>query len=110
MPAMQQMTETAMQAITLTAGFFGALILSTNALSDPDAERESLAGIVHELDALEPLTRTAESHADADARIRFQYDWLRQDIARIRLGIEEHLNAPQAEPRRFPPIRGDYRR
>lgn len=99
-----------MRTVTLAAGFFGTLLLSTPLFADIDAERESLARLVHELDALGPLLRAAESQADPDARIRFQYAWLRQDIARIRLGIEEHLNAPRAEPRRFPPISGDYRR
>jgi RAQPRD family integrative conjugative element protein len=99
-----------MRTTTLAAGFFGTLLLSVNLFAETDAEREALARLIHELDALEPLLRTAESQADPDARVRFQYPWLRQDIARIRLGLEEHLNAPQAEPRRFPPIAGDYRR
>lgn len=99
-----------MRTASLAAGLFGSLLLSTTLFADTDLERGSLAQIVHELDGLDPLIRTAESHADTDARIRFQYTWLRQDLARIRLGIEEHLNAPQAEPRRFPPICGDYRR
>jgi len=99
-----------MRTGTLAAGFFGTLLITTSLFADADAERESLAHLIHELDALEPLLRAAEAQADHDARIRFQYAWLRQDIARIRLGIEEHLNAPQAEPRRFPPITGDYRR
>jgi RAQPRD family integrative conjugative element protein len=99
-----------MRASCQVAGLLGAVFLSTTALANADAERQSLARLVHELDALEPLLRSAESQADADARVRFQYDWLRQDLARVRLGIEEHLNAPQAEPRRFPPLRGDYRR
>ena len=60
--------------------------------------------------AIEPLLRAAESQADPDARIRFRYDWLRQDLERVRSGIEEHLHAPRAEPRSFPPLRGDYRR
>ncbi len=99
-----------MRASCQVAGLLGALFLSSTVLANADAERQSLARLVHELDALEPLIRSAESQADADARVRFQYDWLRQDLARVRLGIEEHLNAPQAEPRRFPPLRGDYRR
>ena len=107
---MQIMTSDSMRTASLAAGLFGSLLLSTSVFADTDTERESLARLVHELDALEPLVRTAESQSDPDARIRFQYAWLRQDLARIRLGIEEHLNAPQAEPRRFPPIRGDYRR
>ena len=107
---MQPSTNDSMRTASLTAVLFGSLLLSTSLFADTEAERESLARMVHELEALDPLMHTAESQADPDARIRFQYDWLRQDLARIRLGIEEHLNAPQAEPRRFPPIRGDYRR
>ena len=69
-----------------------------------------LARISHELVALDPLLREGESQANPDARVRFRYDWLRQDLARVRLGIEAHINAPRAEPRTFPPLRGDYRR
>ena len=99
-----------MRTTPLAAGLFGTLLLSTSLFADADAERESLARLVQELAALEPLIHTAEAHADLDARIRFQYAWLRQDVARIRLGIEEHINAPLAAPRQFPPVRGDYRR
>jgi RAQPRD family integrative conjugative element protein len=52
---------------------------------------------------------TAESQALPDTRIRFRYDWLRQDLHRIRDGIQDHIDAPRSEPRRFPPLRGDYR-
>jgi len=80
------------------------------ALADADAEREALARLSHEIEALEPLTVSAQSQANPDARVRFRYDWLRQDLARVRLGIQEHIDAPRAEPRTFPPLRGDYRR
>lgn len=82
----------------------------TLAMADADAERELLARISHELVTLDPLLKAAESQANPDHRVRFRYDWLRQDLARLRLGIEEHINAPRAEPRTFPPLRGDYRR
>jgi RAQPRD family integrative conjugative element protein len=75
-----------------------------------DAEREALARLIHEMDALAPLIDAAENHANPDARIRFQYGWLRQDIERIKFGIREHLEAPRSEPRPVPPLRGDYRR
>ena len=80
------------------------------AVADADAEQATLARIHHELQAIEPLITEAASQANPDARIRFQYDWLRQDINRIRRGIEEHIDAPRSEPRTFPPLRGDYRR
>jgi RAQPRD family integrative conjugative element protein len=78
--------------------------------ADRDAEREHLARLAHELAALAPLLAAAERHADPDARIRFRHDWLRQDLERVHQGIQEHLQAPRAEPRRVEPLRGDYRR
>jgi RAQPRD family integrative conjugative element protein len=94
----------------MLAAFVGLLVLGNVALAEPDAEREALAGLSHEIEALEPLIRSAESQANQDVRIRFRYDWLREDLARVRLGIQEHIDAPRAEPRTFPPLRGDYRR
>jgi RAQPRD family integrative conjugative element protein len=78
-------------------------------LADADAERESLARLIHEIEALAPLIESAEAQAILDARIRFRYDWLRQDLSRIRAGIQDHIDAPRAEPRAIPPLRGDYR-
>ena len=78
--------------------------------ADADSERETLTRLAHELATLEPLIREAEAQTNHDTRIRFQYNWLRQDLARIRMGIQEHINAPRAEPRKVEPLRGDYRR
>ena len=80
------------------------------AIADADGERAALARITHELEAIQSLITEAVSQANPDARIRFQYDWLRQDLDRIRLGIQTHSDAPRTEPRSFPPLRGDYRR
>lgn len=77
--------------------------------ADTDAEREALARLIHEINAVAPLMEIAESQANPDARIRFRYDWLRQDLERIRDGIQQHIDAPRTEPRMFPPLRGDYR-
>ena len=83
--------------------------LFTPATVSADAEREALARLIHELEALAPLIKSAESQANPDARIRFRYDWLRQDLDRIQSGIQAHIDAPRTEPRPFPPLRGDYR-
>lgn len=80
------------------------------AIADDDGERAALARISHELQAIEPLIAEAALQANPDTRVQFQYDWLRQDIERIRLGIQAHIDAPRSEPRSFPPLRGDYRR
>ena len=78
--------------------------------ADVDAEREALSNILHELQAVESLIDKAQAQRQEDARIRFQYRWLREDLGLIRNGIQSHLNAPRAQPRSFPPLRGDYRR
>ena len=94
----------------LVLGLAGGMLPLHSAMADPDGERAALARIVNELQALQPLIDEAAAQADPDARVRFQYDWLRQDLDRIRLGIEAHIDTPRAEPRSFPPLRGDYRR
>jgi RAQPRD family integrative conjugative element protein len=94
----------------LVIGLFGTALPIQFVVADVDGERAALARITHELQAIEPLTAQAAAQANPDARIRFQYDWLRQDLERIRLGIQEHFDAPRSEPRTFPPLRGDYRR
>ena len=94
----------------LVVGLLGSTLSLPFASADADGEREALARIIHELQAVGPLIDQAASQANPDARIRFQYDWLRQDLDRIRLGIQTHIDAPRSEPRTFPPLSGDYRR
>ena len=65
---------------------------------------------MHELNTLESLIKSAEANAEQDSRIRFRYDWLREDLKQIRNGIQSHIDSPRAQPRSFPPLRGDYRR
>lgn len=94
----------------LAVGLLSTALPMQSAIADADAEREALARIAHELDALETLIRKAESQAEPDARIRFRYDWLRRDLSRMQQGIQDQIDAPRSEPRTFPPLRGDYRR
>jgi RAQPRD family integrative conjugative element protein len=88
---------------------FGSHLAASPAVADVDAEREVLSRVAQELESLDPLIRAAESQADPDARRGFRYDWLRQDLERVRQGIQDHIDVPRAEPRSFPPMRGDYR-
>lgn len=94
----------------LLLGAFAIALQSPLVFADADAEREALARIIHELELLQPLLAEAKAAADPDARIHFRYDWLRQDLERVRQGIREHIDAPRAEPRSVAPLRGDYRR
>jgi RAQPRD family integrative conjugative element protein len=86
------------------------LVVTPAAFADADAEREALAKVIHELNALDSLIKRAETNAEQNSRIRFRYDWLRQDLKQIKDGIQSHIDSPRAQPRSFPPLRGDYRR
>lgn len=86
------------------------LAITPAAFADADAEREALAKVIHEINVLESLIKRAEASAGQDSRIRFRYDWLRQDLKQIKDGIQSHIDSPRAQPRSFPPLRGDYRR
>tara|TARA_R110002094_G_scaffold104223_2_gene103581 strand:- start:1763 stop:2065 length:303 start_codon:yes stop_codon:yes gene_type:complete len=92
-----------------TATLLALAIIAPGSLADVDGERAMLARLLHELALLETLVASSEAKADPDTRIRFQYDWLRQDLERVRAGIQAHLDAPRNEPRLVPPLRGDYR-
>ena len=81
--------------------------LSSASLADSETEREVLSRLLHELQAIEVLIAKAEKQQENDTRIRFRYDWLRQDINRIKAGIRAHINTPRSTPRTFPPLRGD---
>ena len=94
----------------LASGLLAAALPVHFAIADANGEQAALARITHELQVIEPLITEAASQSNPDARIRFQYDWLRQDLNRIRQGIQAHIDAPRSEPRTFPPLRGDYRR
>ena len=94
----------------LVSGLLTAALPVQFAVADADGERAALARITHELQAIEPLITKAAAQANPDARIHFQYDWLRQDLIKIQQGLQAHLDAPRSEPRTFPPLRGDYRR
>ncbi len=94
----------------LILGLLGTALPFQSVYADADGEREALARIAHEIEAIRPLISQAASQANPDTRIRFQHDWLRQDLDQIQRGIREHIDTPRSEPRTFPPLRGDYRR
>jgi RAQPRD family integrative conjugative element protein len=90
--------------VLLSASVLGAAL----ARADDDAEREQLARIEYELERLQAMVGEASKHAPSGQRVKFRYDWLQRDLALVRQGIDEHLDAPR-QPRPVPPLRGDYR-
>ena len=78
--------------------------------ADSDGEHEILTRLLHELELLQPLIDQAEAQASPGTALRFRYDWLRQDLARVSLGINQHLLGGQDAPRDIAPLRGEYER
>jgi RAQPRD family integrative conjugative element protein len=79
---------------------------STGAPSD--AERADLARLIQDLNALEPLLTQARRDANPDARVKFQYRWLRADLDKIKRGIRAYLDGTRDLPRSIKPLQGDY--
>lgn len=67
--------------------------------------------IMQQLDTIERLAIRAEtaSTAEPDARYRFDYPRLIQDIQRIRQGVRDYLSPSRAQPRDPAELVGDYR-
>ncbi|MCU7801179.1 MAG: RAQPRD family integrative conjugative element protein [gamma proteobacterium symbiont of Lucinoma myriamae] len=74
-----------------------------------DLERKYLALLVNEITAIEMVLHKAEENKNKDARVTFQYEWLRADLLKMKSGIQGHINAPRTMPRKVAPLQGDYR-
>jgi RAQPRD family integrative conjugative element protein len=95
----------------LAALALGACLgLEASAL-DGASERAELAGLLRQIDLLERLALQSEAHAaTTNTRYHFDYARLREDLARVRAGIEDYLSPPRAQPRDPQPLSGNYRR
>lgn len=92
--------------------FYSAVIsttIMTPVMAQEDLEREYLALLANEIDALEAIVHKAEQNQNKDARVKFQYDWLRSDLAQMKQGVIAHINAPRNQPRKVAPLKGEYR-
>ena len=97
-----------------------AMLISSNAIADEipvdetfadaDMERKYLSMLVNEIDGLEHLIKKSQLAVDKDERVQFQYQWLRRDLAIMKVGIENHIKAPRTTPRTVKALAGDYRK
>jgi RAQPRD family integrative conjugative element protein len=77
---------------------------------DDAAEHEQLAALVRQLDLIDRLAvHAARASAQGHARYHFDYDRLREDVKRVRAGIQDYLVPRRAQPRDPIELRGDYR-
>lgn len=85
------------------------LPLAANA--DTPAQRQELAAAARQLETLEHLV----AHSAANARLtpgeRYHFDYarLRNDLTRVRSGLQDYLTPPRAQPRDPAELTGQYR-
>jgi len=83
------------------------------AVDAPDnaAEREVLAAVVRQLDLLDRLAERAAAVSPQErARYHFDHARLRDDVKRVRAGVQDYLVPQRAQPRDPMPLAGDYTR
>ncbi|HBN8606936.1 TPA: RAQPRD family integrative conjugative element protein [Pseudomonas aeruginosa] len=80
------------------------------AAADDGIEREQLAALVRQLDLIDRLAEHA-AHTAPQQRARYHFDHarLREDLQRVRTGIQDYLTPPRAQPRDPVELSGDYR-
>jgi len=89
------------------------LVSPTAVAADTDAisEHTRLAAIVRQLDMLDRLAEHSDDLPEQDGSLyHFDYARLREDIERIRNGIQDYLTPQRAQPRDPMELSGDYRR
>lgn len=68
--------------------------------ADNAVEREQLAALVRQLELVDRLSEQAATIAPLDrARYHFDYARLREDVKRVRAGVQDYLAPQRAQPR-----------
>jgi RAQPRD family integrative conjugative element protein len=96
--------STCLCVVTLAAGFSASPLSA----ADSDLENEQLAALVRQLDILDRLAAQSALSSNTTNRYHFDYARLRQDVARMRTGIEEYLSPRRAQPRDPDSLSGEY--
>lgn len=95
-------------ALALTIALAGASPAS--AADGLASERDQLAALARQLDLIDRLAEHA-AHTASQQRARYHFDHarLREDLQRVRAGIQDYLTPPRAQPRDPVELSGDYR-
>lgn len=78
--------------------------------TDTDLHRQDLASALRQLELLDRfVANVASTHQPTpDERYHFDHTRLREDLQRMRAGIQAYLSPPRAQPREPQPLSGDY--
>ena len=98
------------RSLVLVCLLFATLGLSSAFAVDEAPEQERLAALVRQLDLADHLAQgAAKAAAQGPARYRFDYPRLRDDLKRVRAGVQDYLAPLRAQPRDLAPLAGEYR-
>ena len=77
---------------------------------DASPEHAQLATLARQLDLIDRLAEHAANTAPQQrTRYHFDHARLREDLQRVRAGIQDYLTPPRAQPRDPVELSGDYR-
>ncbi|MDV2449555.1 RAQPRD family integrative conjugative element protein [Xanthomonas hortorum] len=81
------------------------------AAASPPAQGQDVAAALRQLDALDRLIQNSETSTVVAPGQRYYLDYsrLRADVARVRVGLQDYLTPPRAQPRDPVEIVGQYR-
>nr|WP_241667625.1 RAQPRD family integrative conjugative element protein [Pseudomonas caspiana] len=89
--------------VFVSTGHFSAIA------SESADERAQLSLLLRQLNALERLVDYGDTLPDeSSARVHFNYTRLREDLHRIRKGIDDYLTPRRAQPRDPAALHGHY--
>jgi len=85
--------------------------LLPTAFAEAAMQRQELAAVLRQLDALERLVWDSEANTPVIAGERYHFDYSRllADLVQVRTGIQTYLAPSRAQPRDLSEMSGDYR-
>ena len=92
---------------TLAVSLGGALPVAAQD-TVTEIERSNLIALARQLEQLHQLADNAQSAANPEARVKFNYTQLHRDIEQMHGAIARHLDKPSRTPRVVPPATSDY--
>lgn len=85
------------------------MLLVPPLLSASELERSEMAKFAKEIDFLIAHVDEIKRHAEPDARMKFQYNDLKDDLQKIRDGISQYIEADINNGRDMQPIKAIYK-
>lgn len=90
-----------MKYIMLLIGLLSVGVCTANTDAATEEEKRYLIKIAQELQHLNELAEKAANVADPNARVKFDYVALRNDLQEMHRALQTHINNPSRSPRKI---------